>query len=199
MTAFERSAGDPRDRFFHSMVVMGSALALGCSGVSVHDASPGSEEDGVEATAGRGGSGGAPTGTAGSGGTATAGTGSAGISGSGGTATSQCPDEQYTCTGFTCYDDVWTEGGRCYCDPSLPVSPADCNAGTTFVCRPTLTDRRTGAALPEPARLDCRCVPAAESCSDTCRATDPDYADGYRCTEPVRGEILCGCSFIYLR
>ena len=197
MTVSERFDSGSRDRFFHSMVVMGSALALGCGGVSVHDPSPRPEEDGFQA--GTGGSGGAAIGTAGSGGTgtSTAGSGFVGVAGSAGTPPTHCPDAQYTCTGFTCDDDSWTEGGRCYCDPSRPLGAADCNAGKSFVCRSTLTDPRTGAALPQPTGLDCQCITVAETCSDACGAAYPEYADGYSCYE--QAQVLCGCSFIFLK
>jgi hypothetical protein len=197
MTGFDRSDSGSRDRFFHSMVVMGSTIALGCGGISVDDSSPRPDEDAVRASAGTGGSGGSAMSTAGSGGTSTAGSGFAGISGSAGTSPAHCPDAQYTCTGFTCDNDSWSEGGRCYCDPSRPLSAADCNPGTSFVCRSTLTDRRTGAALPQPAGLDCQCITVAETCSDACEAAYPEYADGYLCYE--RAQVLCGCSFVFLK
>jgi hypothetical protein len=201
MTTSERFDPAARDRFFHAMVVMGGALALGCGGVSVHDPSPAAGTGEVETNAGTGGAASSSTGAGGVGGAAAPGSGTAGLPGSAGSLSPRrCPDEQYTCTGFTCDSDLWSQQGRCYCDPSLPVSPADCDAGMAFVCRPTSTDPHTGAALAQTGRVDCRCVPAGQSCSDTCRDAYTQFADGYACDPvPEPGDILCGCSYVYLR
>jgi hypothetical protein len=201
MTTSERFDPASRDRFFHTMVLMGGALALGCGGVSVHDPPAGAGADDLEASAGMGGSAGSAPGAAGVGGAAAAGSGPAGLAGSAGSVSPRaCPDEQYTCTGFSCDSDLWSEQGRCYCDPSLPATPAECDAGTTFVCRPTATDPHTGVPLVQPGRVDCRCVPAGKSCSDNCRDAYTEIADGYRCdAAPESGDILCGCSFIFLK
>ena len=89
-----------RDRFFRSMVLMGSSLALGCAGTSIHDGSPREDADDIAARAGTGGSAGTTSSAAGSAGMATS--GSAGMAtsgtGAGGAATTPvCPDEQRTC------------------------------------------------------------------------------------------------------
>lgn len=220
-----------RDRFFRTMVLMGSSLALGCGGIS-NDDTPREGTDDLEANGGSGGSANAAAGTggtstkAGSGGTASApatggttsaagsggtrsGTGgatTAGTGGSGGSAgtatTRSCPDEQHTCTAFSCSNDLWNQEGRCYCDFSRPVTPADCEAGDTFVCRPTLTDPETGAVLAQPTRVDCTCAPTGDTCSLTCREAWSEFADGYFCLEPPElsvSPVLCGCSFVYLK
>lgn len=208
-----------RDRFFRTMVLMGSSLALGCGGISSDD-TPREGTDDLQARAGAdgsgdtastagaggrvstaGGTGGTTSTTAGTGGTATAGTGGSG--GSAGTATTRaCPDEQYTCTSFSCSGDLWNQEGRCYCDFSRPVGPEDCATDETFVCRPTPTDPETGAVLAHPTRVDCTCAPTGHSCSATCRQAWSEFADGYYCLQPPElplREVLCGCSFVYLR
>ena len=185
MTASSPFETRTRDRFFRSMVLMGGTLALGCGGVSVHDSTPGEDTDDIEVRGGAGG-----------------GSGSAGASGMAGAAgTRACADEQRTCTAFACYNDVWEQQGRCFCDFSRPTSAADCAAGTILVCRPTLTDPETGAVLAQPTRIDCQCVPAADSCNDACVDAYPPRGDGYHCAalEAKPDDVLCGCVFVYLK
>lgn len=223
---------DPAPRgphpFFHTMVVMGSALALGCGGLS--DSKPSEDDASGAGTAGTtGGTGGTRNTTGGTGGTAS-GTGgtAAGTGGSsvGGTATGGSGGSQIIVgtggTGnvlvtpgpFPCAPETWTCksdpfcAGRdyylpkdCTCDEARPASAAACPPAQTFVCRQAQY-AESGQRFTEPVPFSCACLPSNESCNAVC-----DDAFGYQgqgtCLSATTGNgtqsVLCGCAQIVLR
>jgi hypothetical protein len=210
---------------FHTLVVMGSALAFGCGGIS-HDAA--TEHDGTGGSSGgsAGGSGGA-SGSGGSGGTngSSAGNGNAlggtggGIStgggiilgGGGGTGGSSggmagaagelgCPPDQWVCTSsLACLGSDLPTASDCSCDETLPTSPKDCRADQTFVCRGARHDSN-GYPLAQPLPYECHCVTAAADCQTACAAT---FGDRSRCIddgEQIPSDTtLCDCAMVILR
>jgi len=196
------------DRFFRAMVLMGSAVALGCGGSTSRNID--------------GPGGGGPTGTGGTGGA-----GGAGGSGSGGLppvtdgaividppmmpvdpgpfpcvpAQMECSSVGFGCSGF----DGWHIPEDCSCSEARPASAADCGPDQSFVCLRGAA-RWDGTPYTEVVPFECSCVERGLRCSDEC------YAAGWRgdtdC-ESVTGEggavgaslneTLCGCAIVVLK
>jgi hypothetical protein len=212
--------------FFHTLVVMGSALALGCGGIS-HDHPPNNVPVGGSGGSGDGehGGGGAATdggggraastggGSTGTGGAVTSGAGSGNIivlpSGAGGAPSGldagaagelACPPEQWLCAmTLGCSGSNLPSAADCSCDDSLPLSPEACGADESFVCRGATNDTR-GYPLPRPERYECTCVAAATECQTTCNLA---FGQQARCLEGGQqiptDTILCDCAMIVLR
>jgi hypothetical protein len=213
MKSFSRTlaAGeaDGRHRFFHTMVVMGGALALGCGGMSNHTDSTGS---GGSGSAGSGGSGGKAPSGAGAGGTGTGGTGGApppviiepvGGAGQGPVQPPvfACSPAELVCsiTYPACDGSGFSLPNDCRCDETRPVSPAECDEGESLVCRQAVSDAN-GTPFTTPVPFDCQCMPNQMYCGLACDMAFPDRGD---CVEEQVGEngktILCNCAVIVLR
>jgi len=221
----EESFDQGRHKFFRAMVLMGSGIALGCGGMV--DSAEGAGASGHSAKEGDGaGTGGTSDGSggtsAGSGGTTAALGGTS--SGSGGAATvtggssstggaagssSACSPSQWRCDGFLACErpEGYTLPANCRCDETLPLSGDDCPSGRR-VCL-AVAFASDGTPLSEPVPLQCACAVAPSSCTESCRTAFPD-GDGHDCMDaiqpqklpaplPVDDDILCGCSFVYLR
>jgi hypothetical protein len=197
----ETSNEGSQHRFFHTMVVMGSALALGCGGMSNTD-EPERTTSGGSGGGGSGGSGGRGS-TGGS-----AGTGGAGsiLINPGGSA-GQAPVEPgpFTCTPaqWECstYVDCSGEGFRlpesCTCDTSRPQVPSDCPSGQTIACRKAVA-RADGRPFTEVVPFQCSCVPTASTCDTACDHAFPDTGTCDQVDSAGRS-VLCGCAVIVLR
>jgi len=203
-------------RFFRAMVLMGSGIALGCGGIA-DDAPHTADVGGTGGTTGgtggtTGGTGGTTGGTAGTtagtGGT-TAGTGAGGAAGTGGNL--DCSPSQWTCSPLplcaTGSPDGYVLPSPCTCDLSRPLSGAECESGKR-VCL-NVTTNPDGTVLSAPIPVQCSCAPDPTSCATSCHAAFPD-GDGHSCTDvtakilpaplpPTEDDILCGCSFVFLR
>jgi hypothetical protein len=192
-------------RFFHTMVVMGSALALGCGGMSNAD-EPERTGSGGAGGGGAGGAGG--TGSTGGGGSTggSAGTGGTLIIIQGGSA-GQSPVEPgpFTCSpaqwGCSSYVDCDGEGFRlpesCSCDAARPKEPDDCPSDQTFACRKAVT-RDDGRPFTKVVPFQCSCVPKGSTCDVAC---DHAFPDTGTCDDLDSGgrSVLCGCAVIVLR
>ena len=210
-----------QNRFFHTMVVMGSALALGCGGMSSH-AEPERTRTGGGGGSGGGGSGGGGPSGGGSGSGGPSGGGSSGgsppnggmsgtgsviiVAGSAGQTPVDpgpfvCSPGQWNCTGvYTyCEGDGFRLPESCACDSSRPMTPADCSDGETIVCRRATADS-TGRPFTRDVPFDCACVPDQSDCEVACDLAFPDNGTCFELTD--RGErksVLCGCAVIVLR
>ncbi len=206
---------------------MGSALAVGCGGLSDEhrqsstSAAGGNRGDGASGTLGgvapSGGLGGAVNGTSG-GSPATAGTagnGTVGVvvtrppsddGGMGGAPTLDCPTEQWSCEGtlrFTCEGRNYAlspdnvSPTACVCDGNLPKSPEDCSPDRSFVCLAATVDAH-GEPLDHPVPFECGCVAAQPSCDLTCGNA---YGDDTRCiSASAPPDVdLCDCAYIVLK
>jgi hypothetical protein len=212
-----KNSGDPsRHRFFKTMVVMGSGLALGCGGVSEKDSKPGDGDGGSNNSGGSSSSGGSSN-TGGSiatgGGLSTGGAvGAGGTFASGGSAgtanggvggaiipTPNCPTTQWASPDYPqCAPngDGFVLPANSVCDPSRPVSADDCAAGQVFACLEA-TAYADGTAFPEPKPYGCECVPDSASCRDECGAIYSVDASCHEGESPA--SILCGCAVIVLK
>jgi hypothetical protein len=205
--------------FFHTMVVMGSALALGCGGMS-NSADPDRTASGGSGGSGKGGSGGSggKGGTGGTGGTGGSSGGTSGTGGNGGTGSLiitagtgnagpvdagpfTCEPAQWTCSDnrVPCYGDGYGLPQDCGCDESRPKTPADCPAGEIFTCR-NGTHTYEGVPYTQPVLFDCQCVKEQVNCEVACELL---YADSGTCIDEFERtggkSILCGCAVIVLR
>jgi len=213
---------DPAPRaahpFFHTMVVMGSALAFGCGGLSGSDKSDGEPGGGTGGTTG--GTGGTTAGTGGSsfGGTATAGTGGSGGSGgseiiiaTGGTGNVPvtpgpfpCAPETWTCNSYpSCAGRDYVLPNDCKCDGTRPASAEDCAADQSFVCRQAGSNA-SYQSFTEPVAFNCSCLPSGQSCEALCDQAfgDQGGAPGSclsTTTDKGTDSVLCGCAQIVLR
>lgn len=210
---------------FHTLVVMGSALALGCggasrytqeapdgtSGIGAANASGGTASGGGGTLGGSGGSvattGGASSSSGGTGGVIAIGGGSAtgGSAGTGGNIVvgsagkaplPDCVPAQWSCSNIQCDPAGIVDSYDCTCDPTRPKSAADCAADQTVAC---LTGYMTTAANTEVySGFQCSCVPK-EDCATACQAVDGGPFK--RCIEDqANGDpILCGCAPILLK
>jgi hypothetical protein len=194
-------------RFFHSMVVMGGALALGCGGMSTAD-----EPDRTAS----GGSGGGGSGGGGSGGTGGSGSTGGSVSGSGGTGIVIKPEDTagrgpVEPGPFTCSPAHWTcstylgcsgEGYQlpedCACDTSRPEVPSDCPTGETIVCR-RATATSDGRPLTQPVNFQCSCQEKQPTCDAACDLAFADRGSCHEDTDPTGNSVLCGCAVIVLR
>jgi hypothetical protein len=211
--------------FFHTMVMMGSALALGCGGLSGSKSSD--DDTGGGGTGGTtGGTGGTRNTTGGTGGT-TAGTGpssvggtaTAGTAGSGGTGISigtggtgnvpvtpgpfPCAPETWTCKNApSCAGTDYLLPDDCTCDGTRPGSADACAAEQSFVCRQA---RYSESYQPftEPVPFSCSCMPSGPSCEVLCDAAFGSQGGQGSClsatTAKGKESVLCGCAQIVLR
>ena len=208
--------------FFHTMVMMGSALALGCGGLSGSKTSD--DDAGGGGTGGTtGGTGGTTAGTGGTtgatGGSSVGGAATAGMGGSGGTVimigtggTGNVPIEPGP---FPCAPETWTCntppncGGRdyllpsdCACDDARPASAADCAADQNFVCHQAGYNE-SYQAFTKPVPFSCSCVPSGQNCEEICDQVYGSQAGQGSCRSETTGagadSILCGCAPIVLR
>jgi hypothetical protein len=83
----------------------------------------------------------------------------------------------------------------CACDPSRPTTADDCGPDETFVCRKA---EDTDA---EVVPFECACVPLQiDDCYGACIAgIYPRAGDGYECETTPKGDVLCGCAWVYLQ
>lgn len=201
------------DRFFRAMVLMGSAVALGCGG-STSRSDDGSGGSGPTGTGGTGGSG---SGGSGPGGTGPGGTGGAiFIDPTSATATTSvepgpfpCVPAQMECgsAGSACAGtyDGWRIPEGCSCSDTRPASAADCGPDQSFVCL-WGTERSDGTPYTEPVPFECSCLERGLSCYHECTAAG--WNRDAVC-ESVTGEggaagaansvTLCGCAVIVLK
>jgi len=180
--------------FFHTMVVMGSALALGCGGESrsthgVPDGTAGMNTDGAGGGAGNGGTGGgtlpggagtgALGGGAGLGGSAgtggiivIGGTGGGGTAGSAGAPpTLNCPPSQYTCQYGGCDGFNVSDTQYCTCDLSRPQTPLDCgdDGSKTMVCFDGVQYNASGNVVSQHVPYECQCFEKQPDCATACQ------------------------------
>jgi hypothetical protein len=195
--------------FFHTMVVMGSALALGCGGMSSSvepertgsgGSGGGGGKGGSGSGAGSGGSTGSTGGTSGTGGTLiiSAGTGNAGPIEPG---PFKCTPAQWVCSddSVRCYGRGYGLPNDCGCDASRPTSPADCPAGEVFVCRDG-THTHEGVEYTKHVLFDCQCVKEQVNCETACNLLYPDSGTCVEQFEQTGGKsVLCGCAVVVLR
>jgi hypothetical protein len=202
--------------FFHTMVVMGSALALGCGGMS--------NADELERTP-SGGSGGGGSGGGGSGGGGSGGGGSGGFGGFAGTGGStgstggagiivlqggsagqtpvepgpfKCSPAQWGCSTYvSCSGDGFELPENCTCDTSRPEGPDDCPSGQTFACRNAVATA-DGRPFTRAVPFQCSCVPMESTCDAACDHVFPDTATCDQVDSSGRS-VLCGCAVIVLR
>jgi hypothetical protein len=212
----KRPESPASNRMFHTIVLMGSGLALSCGGVAKIE--PGSEPSGASGSSnppssgGSGnssGSGNTVGGDFGVGGTITITVGGPG--GAGGSAASagaagapimpNCPFAQWDCTnsataGFCTYDAVYgiEIGSDCFCNSSRPRSAADCASGFTFTC---LDGVQSGATTNTP--FQCTCAPTPTD-GYLCEACVSGYNADYSCqTQTASEPVLCGCAIVVLK
>jgi hypothetical protein len=194
MSSARNPGDDARHRFFNAMVLMGGSLALGCGGATTSDPS----------ASGGAAAGGAPAsgGLTGTGGVSGNGSGGVIVISQGGTAVAgpfDCPPPQWDCSANppSCWDAGYALPAMCACDPKRPLTAADCEAGTDWVCRIASYDpeHRGIDRLP----FECACVPHQMDCGLACDQVF-DYAG--RCTITADGNtksILCDCAVVVLR
>jgi hypothetical protein len=117
-----------------------------------------------------------------------------------------CGDVQQ-CTNSS---DGYTLPENCKCDFSRPTSGVQCSSGRR-VCLMATHDQE-GNPFPGPVPFQCTCASDATSCSTSCQVAFPD-GDGHECTDtidarlaapgdpvgPGTSDILCGCSFVFLK
>jgi hypothetical protein len=204
----EDRADGAQHRFFHTMVVMGSALALGCGGMS--------HADEPERT-GSGGSGGGGSGGGGSGRGGTGGSGSTGGSMStggtgfilpqGGSAGQSpvepgpftCSPAQWQCSTYvSCSGQGFQLPASCTCDTSRPKGPDDCPSGQTIVCRKAVATE-DGRPFTEAVPFQCSCVPTESTCDAACDHAFPDTGTCEDQVDSSGRSVLCGCAVIVLR
>jgi len=221
----KRSKVSAQSRMFHSIVLMGSGLALGCGGVAKvergNPASSGSASTSLGGTAGlsAGGAGSALTtpsaGSANHGDTISFGgalisPGGAPNSGVAGSLVTPlpCPPAQWTCSPIEVdcpgYGGLQlSTGANCKCDTTRPASAADCGAGLIFICMAAERDAN-GIGLARAIPYGCSCIPASkEDCDSLCyKAYSASPLDCYF-PEPVEGvedpSVLCACATIILK
>jgi len=203
----ERSSSAQQHPFFHTMVLMGSALAIGCGGLS-NDADASGGRSGAGGTGGTGGSGG----TGSTGGTSGAGGSTGGVAGTGGIIIAipnggrmtvdpgpfVCTPAQWECDNDSpaCYGDSYALPDRCGCDETRPLSIEDCESGQVFACRMAHYNAM-GTALTQVVPFECSCVAEQLDCGLVC-----DALYGYErgsCTQDDAKSVLCGCAVIVLR
>lgn len=215
--------------FFHTMVVMGSALALACGGMSegtaarpggTGDAAGGNEGSGAASdgmggtTASAGGSrataasgGGAGTAQGASGGAVASTGGSAAAPGSGGAGGSGIGGELIGGAGGT--------AGALACAPAQWSCTLTCNvlsspSATDCHCDETQPKTEADCAVDQSfacvqadaetrAGIDCHCVPKQADCGSTCSGA---FGEGRgHCLDSTSSgsSVLCGCAIIVLK
>ncbi|HET7541242.1 MAG TPA: hypothetical protein VFK05_15295 [Polyangiaceae bacterium] len=211
---------------FHSIVLMGSGLSLGCGGVArLEGGSPaaaGSSSTslgGAGSSSAGGPSAGAAGGSLGAGSPNSAGpiivAGSTGGVPSAGNAADfvsplPCPPAQWSCaSGVVCPPIGGFQLGTvtdCKCDPTRPATAADCDPGLMFVCMAAERDAE-GNRFDEAIPFGCMCKPRSPSQPEDCRyPCDQAYMiprPYCYLTEPVASEqdpsALCVCAEIILK
>ena len=173
-------------RMFHSIVLMGSGLALGCGGVAQTSPEP------------------ASGGSAGAGGAENAGGASQPIADHPIVVPPDpefvnplsCAPSQWTCVGGQtgCHNELgFALGTSCFCDPSRPAQASDCSPGEEFTC--VYANRDADGHYFAPFPYQCLCRPPEGNCSATCRAS---YGSGeFTCNSRDNG-ILCECVSVVL-
>lgn len=211
--------------FFHTMVVMGGALALGCGGESralqlAPEGVAGMNTDGAGGGAGSGGTASSAAGSgalgsvAGSGGSAISIGGTGGVISVGGNGGSSgmasllnCPTTQWTCKYGGC-DGYNLTGDYCTCDAARPKTVADCLPGDAMVCIDGVQYNASANATTEHVPYECQCIPRQPDCLTTCEvaAGGVNAARMVRCTgaDPTAAPdptepVLCGCAPIVLK
>lgn len=211
--------------FFHTMVVMGSALALGCGGESksttlAPEGVAGMNTDGAGGGAGSGGTGGGTvTGNAGTGafggGAGLGGTGGViMIGGTGGSAGApplpDCPPSQWTCQYGGCDGYDLSSARDCTCDTSRPATRADCAADQTMVCFDGVQYNASGNVIAQHVPYECKCFEQQPDCSTACQVAEAALVPGNpyrsRCVnadptaalDPTQ-PVMCGCAPVVLR
>jgi len=212
MTARNSDVPEPRAEhpFFHTMVLMGSALALGCGGMSEGPAATHNGTGGTGAGRGSGGSGGSGTAAAGAsggsgavGGTGIVLDGGPGSGGTGGTGSSgsACAATQWNCDpeSVYCSGRGFQLPNGCPCDDTRPDSAESCGPGESFVCRQADSDAE-GRTLATPVPFGCACVPTPANCETACDGMSLGSGSCVTSTSSKGVEsILCGCAPIVLR
>ena len=214
----KRPHSSDKSKMFHSLVLMGSGLALGCGGVAKVDGSSaaGSAATGHGGTSGAGAGAATGVGAAGagnslvigpSGGTlgyagAVSAGGALGVAGStfngasGGTTATEtlpCPPSQWACaTPPSCQFRTGASlGTGCKCDSSRPARASDCKPDQSFVCIDVTSDAHGNGIYP-PVSFACSCLTTPVDCSAAC---DAAYGSGvYSCFFIDNSGILCGCA-----
>ncbi|HEY3501071.1 MAG TPA: hypothetical protein VGK73_40535 [Polyangiaceae bacterium] len=196
---------ESQQSFFHTMVVMGGALALGCGGLSTADGPPT-----IDNSAGTGGSGGTGTGSggaAGSGGmTGTAGTGAivipdAGVPDPVEPGPFACSPAQWNCSsvGVSCHGDGYLLPESCPCEAARPKTPTDCAPGQAFLCREATVNHES-RRFTEPVAFECTCAAQLPTCEATCDQIYESSRSNCHDLDDTSGHsVLCGCAVIVLR
>jgi hypothetical protein len=155
-----------------------------------------------------GGTGGTISPAGGTGGTGTSGSTSGSTSTGGGSA---CPPSQWSCaTTPQCADGLNYElPANCTCDLTRPLAGSECSSGARACLEATVSP--DGTPLAQPVPFECSCAPDPTSCATSCHAVFPG-GDGHFCSDlvprllpppmdpaPTASDILCGCSYVYLK
>lgn len=200
---------------FHSIVLMGSGLALGCGGVARIEAGGGAAGS-VSTTQGGASSGsasiGGSPGIAGTGSIISVGgtlsyAGAIGIGGAlniagsgagGGTIAGfinplPCSPTQWSCTNlqWNCeFGYGVTPGEDCQCDSTRPAQASDCKPGQSFVCL-QVSQNALGEPITPIVPFECSCQPTAADCYTACNNAFPNSEAG--CYLDEANAIQCGC------
>ncbi len=211
----KRAHSSDRTKMFHSIVLMGSGLAIGCGGVARIDASGGAAGS-VSASPGGASTGGASAGGA----PGIAGTGSiisvggtlsfagaigvggvlnvAGSGATGGTIAGfinplPCSPSQWSCAdldGNCEFGYGVTPGADCQCDSTRPAQASDCKPGQSFVCL-QVSQNALGQPITPVVPFECSCQPTAVDCGTACDYAFPNASIG--CYLDEANAIQCGC------
>jgi len=203
----ERSSNSDQHRFFHTMVLMGGALAVSCGGMSA-------DADGAGGRSGAGGSGGTgPAGTGGAGGTTGGVAGMAGMGGSfilptGGRMTVDpgpftCTPAQWDCSSNppNCRGDSFSlpAPDACRCDETRPKALSDCPADQVFACRIARYNDE-GQEFSSIVPFECACVADQLDCGLVCMELYENRGECDQESDGAEGKsVLCGCALIVLR
>jgi hypothetical protein len=209
----KRPESPASNHMFHTIVLMGSGLALSCGGVAKIE--PGSEPGGASGSSNPTSSAGSSNASAGGstvgGDFGVGGTGNIIIGGPGGAASAgaagapimpNCPFAQWDCTssatsGYCNYNAVYgiEIGSDCVCNSSRPRTAADCAPGFTFTC---LDGVQSGATTDTP--FQCTCAPTPTD-GYLCEACGTGYSNAdYSCqTQTAPEPVLCGCALVVLK
>jgi hypothetical protein len=201
--------------FFHTMVVMGSALALGCGGESrltvdvperTADMNSGGTGNGTgggtPSVAGSpsGGTGGIVVSSAGAG----ASVGGTSVGGSASITVPTYPDcvpSQWECTkNYICNAYVLDVADYCTCNSARPKTSADCATGDSYICFDGTKFDASGNEVDSALPYQCSCIPQQADCDVACAMANPETY--LRCLNPAASPtdpILCGCAPVSLR
>jgi len=186
--------------FFHTLVVVGSSIALSCGGKAEDSSGLVDLGDGDgDTTEGTGG------GHYGTGGLAnhSGGTGGAlasGGSGTGGAFVRDCPPEQWDCGEYQC-NWLSTEqiGTGCECDRERPTSAEECPPETRLVCKLGFEEQPGDQYSRQAQPFQCMCLGEQATCANYCDALRSGawWPPGEACDNEEA--ILCGCELTLLR